>query len=39
MAFGLFFKFHVDTPRSDETFGSLVIVQPTKHKGLLNWQA
>ncbi|KAF5309022.1 hypothetical protein D9619_013601 [Psilocybe cf. subviscida] len=30
---GSFFKPHVDTPRSDAMFGSLVIVFPTKHEG------
>lgn len=30
---GSFFKAHVDTPRSDTMFGSLVIVLPTRHEG------
>jgi hypothetical protein len=30
---GSFFKPHVDTPRSDTMFGSLVVVLPTKHEG------
>src|ERR1700761_3134829 len=30
---GSFFKPHVDTPRSDKMFGSLVIVFPTPHEG------
>ena len=30
---GPFFKPHKDTPHSGSTFGSLVIVFPTKHKG------
>ncbi|CAA7266077.1 unnamed protein product [Cyclocybe aegerita] len=30
---GAFFKAHVDTPRSDTMFGSLVVVLPTKHEG------
>ncbi|KAF5327566.1 hypothetical protein D9619_004822 [Psilocybe cf. subviscida] len=30
---GSFFKPHVDTPRSADMFGSLVIVLPTKHEG------
>lgn len=30
---GSFFKAHVDTPRSDEMFGSLVVVLPTVHEG------
>ncbi|KAF9535324.1 hypothetical protein CPB83DRAFT_841574 [Crepidotus variabilis] len=30
---GAFFKSHVDTPRSDTMFGSLVIVLPTVHEG------
>ncbi|KAF4618646.1 hypothetical protein D9613_009835 [Agrocybe pediades] len=30
---GSFFKSHVDTPRGDYMFGSLVIVLPTKHEG------
>ena len=28
-----FFKAHVDTPRSELMFGSLVIVFPTAHEG------
>ena len=28
---GSFFKTHVDTPRSDKMFGSLVVVLPTRH--------
>ncbi|KIM35882.1 hypothetical protein M413DRAFT_449510 [Hebeloma cylindrosporum] len=30
---GSFFKSHVDTPRSDTMFASLVVILPTKHKG------
>ncbi|KAF9475380.1 hypothetical protein BDN70DRAFT_908169 [Pholiota conissans] len=30
---GSFFKAHVDTPRSDAMFGSLVVVLPTPHTG------
>jgi hypothetical protein len=30
---GSFFKPHVDTPRSDTMFASLVVILPTKHKG------
>ena len=30
---GSFFKLHVDTPRGDKMFGSLVIVFPTSHEG------
>ena len=30
---GAFFKAHVDTPRSEAMFGSLVIVLPTSHEG------
>src|SRR6266436_1851007 len=30
---GLFFKPHVDTPRSNRMFGSLVVVFPSPHKG------
>jgi hypothetical protein len=30
---GSFFKAHVDTPRSQKMFGSLVIVFPTSHEG------
>ena len=30
---GSFFKAHVDTPRSEAMFGSLVIVLPTNHEG------
>ncbi len=30
---GSFFKPHVDTPRSDKMFGSLVIVFPSPHEG------
>src|SRR4051794_40804508 len=30
---GSFFKPHVDTPRGDDMFGSLVVVLPTKHEG------
>ncbi|KAF4618639.1 hypothetical protein D9613_009832 [Agrocybe pediades] len=30
---GSFFKSHVDTPRGDDMFGSLVVVLPTKHEG------
>ncbi|KAF8955841.1 hypothetical protein BDZ97DRAFT_1764411 [Flammula alnicola] len=30
---GSFFKAHVDTPRSDTMFGSLVVVLPTRHEG------
>ncbi|KAF9525206.1 hypothetical protein CPB83DRAFT_796716 [Crepidotus variabilis] len=30
---GAFFKPHVDTPRSDKMFGSLVVVLPTVHEG------
>jgi hypothetical protein len=30
---GSFFKPHVDTPRSDKMFGSLVIVLPSPHEG------
>ncbi|KIM35884.1 hypothetical protein M413DRAFT_324542 [Hebeloma cylindrosporum] len=30
---GSFFKAHVDTPRSEDMFGSLVIVLPTNHEG------
>jgi hypothetical protein len=30
---GGFFKAHVDTPRSDNMFGSLVVVLPTVHEG------
>ncbi|KAF9535325.1 hypothetical protein CPB83DRAFT_901074 [Crepidotus variabilis] len=30
---GAFFKSHVDTPRSDTMFGSLVIILPTVHEG------
>ncbi|KAF8892774.1 hypothetical protein CPB84DRAFT_1826074 [Gymnopilus junonius] len=30
---GSFFKAHVDTPRSDKMFGSLVVVLPTVHAG------
>ncbi|CAA7263501.1 unnamed protein product [Cyclocybe aegerita] len=30
---GAFFKAHVDTPRSDKMFGSLVIILPTTHTG------
>ncbi|KAI0738857.1 hypothetical protein C8Q80DRAFT_1112318 [Daedaleopsis nitida] len=30
---GSFFKSHVDTPRSELQFGSLVVVFPTAHKG------
>lgn len=30
---GAFFKAHVDTPRSDNMFGSLVVVLPTAHEG------
>jgi hypothetical protein len=30
---GSFFKAHVDTPRSENMFGSLVIVYPTPHEG------
>ena len=30
---GSFFKAHVDTPRSKEMFGSLVVVFPTPHEG------
>ncbi|CAA7266086.1 unnamed protein product [Cyclocybe aegerita] len=30
---GAFFKAHVDTPRSDTMFGSLVVVLPTVHEG------
>jgi len=30
---GSFFKSHVDTPRSENMFGSLVIVFPTPHEG------
>ncbi|KAH9947477.1 hypothetical protein B0H21DRAFT_335574 [Amylocystis lapponica] len=30
---GSFFKAHVDTPRSENMFGSLVIVFPTPHEG------
>ncbi|KAF4618640.1 hypothetical protein D9613_009833 [Agrocybe pediades] len=30
---GSFFKAHVDTPRGDNMFGSLVVVLPTKHEG------
>ncbi|KAJ8480820.1 hypothetical protein ONZ51_g6410 [Trametes cubensis] len=30
---GSFFKAHVDTPRSERMFGSLVIVFPTAHEG------
>ncbi|KDR78105.1 hypothetical protein GALMADRAFT_1301839 [Galerina marginata CBS 339.88] len=30
---GSFFKAHVDTPRSDTMFGSLVVVLPTAHEG------
>jgi 2OG-Fe(II) oxygenase superfamily len=30
---GSFFKAHVDTPRSEKMFGSLVIVFPTPHEG------
>ncbi|KAF8971147.1 hypothetical protein BDZ97DRAFT_1651431, partial [Flammula alnicola] len=30
---GSFFKAHVDTPRSDTMFGSLVVIFPTSHEG------
>jgi hypothetical protein len=30
---GSFFKPHVDTPRSEKMFGSLVVVFPTPHEG------
>ena len=30
---GSFFKAHVDTPRSENTFGSLVVFYPTAHEG------
>ncbi|KAI0056408.1 hypothetical protein BV25DRAFT_1832295 [Artomyces pyxidatus] len=30
---GSFFKAHVDTPRSEDMFGSLVLVFPTPHEG------
>ncbi|KAI0311610.1 hypothetical protein OF83DRAFT_1150151 [Amylostereum chailletii] len=30
---GSFFKSHVDTPRSESMFGSLVLIFPTKHEG------
>jgi hypothetical protein len=30
---GSFFKSHVDTPRSDTMFASLVVILPTKHEG------
>ncbi|KAI0317216.1 hypothetical protein OF83DRAFT_1059009 [Amylostereum chailletii] len=30
---GSFFKAHVDTPRNESMFGSLVLVFPTQHKG------
>ncbi|KZP28259.1 hypothetical protein FIBSPDRAFT_852764 [Athelia psychrophila] len=30
---GDFFKTHKDTPRSDTTFGSLIVVFPTSHEG------
>ncbi|KDQ51578.1 hypothetical protein JAAARDRAFT_62459 [Jaapia argillacea MUCL 33604] len=30
---GSFFKSHVDTPRGDDMFGSLVIIFPTEHMG------
>ncbi|KAJ3504189.1 hypothetical protein NLJ89_g8065 [Agrocybe chaxingu] len=30
---GAFFKSHVDTPRSDKMFGSLVVILPTVHTG------
>ncbi|KAJ3516482.1 hypothetical protein NLJ89_g1087 [Agrocybe chaxingu] len=30
---GAFFKAHVDTPRSDKMFGSLVVILPTAHTG------
>ncbi|KAM6502152.1 hypothetical protein JOM56_002129 [Amanita muscaria] len=30
---GSFFKAHVDTPRGEDMFGSLVIFYPTKHEG------
>ncbi|KAJ3503549.1 hypothetical protein NLJ89_g8381 [Agrocybe chaxingu] len=30
---GAFFKAHVDTPRSDQMFGSLVVILPTAHTG------
>ncbi|PPQ69507.1 hypothetical protein CVT24_001461 [Panaeolus cyanescens] len=30
---GSFFKAHIDTPRSDNMFGSLVVILPTVHRG------